>query len=83
MNVDIDRRPNRNAPDVRRESFSLHGRPVHAEVLAEIREERNRSRRRHAVRHLADGERPETVAAWMRIPMEEVYVLMGTMEIDG
>lgn len=45
--------------------------------------DRRASRRRHAARHLSDGERPESVAAWMRLSMNEVYELMGTMEIDG
>lgn len=79
MSIDIERHSKRNGPDVRRGFFTVHGRPVPVEVS----DDRNRSRRRHAARHLADGERPETVAAWMRIPMAEVYELMGTMEIDG
>ncbi len=78
MNVDIDSGPDRDATSPHGAS-PLRGRPIRAEVS----DERRRDRRRHAARHLADGERPEAVAAWMRMSMSEVYELMGTMEIDG
>ena len=50
---------------------------------ADINDERRASRRRHALRHLADGERPESVAAWMGMPMNEVYEIMGSMGFES
>lgn len=45
-------------------------------------DQRRIDRRRHAARHLADGERPETVATWMKLPVAEVHELMMSLEFD-
>lgn len=40
-------------------------------------------RMRHAAAHLAEGERPETVAMWFELPLEAVCSLLGSVSMEA